>query len=219
MSKNRLTPELLSGALGLARISISDLCVQLEHLSRPTASRFLNRKSETLSEAAVQEIYRFFENRNIEILSNGVRFFDTIQPIKGQDGFQQVYNDLYETIKDGGFFYILNGVAQNFTRSLGEDYLQMHVERMQAIADRIDVRAIVKYHDRVFFGRDYAQYRWIDDAYFPPTTKIIYNGRVAFIDMNEGEPTGELYRNSHNVESEILNFKVIWEKVAEEFNE
>lgn len=216
MTTKHLTPRVLKAALGLTEVDAQQMC-DITGIHKNTISKFKNGHNKALGPEISTTIERFFNNRDIELLENGVKEFDEITPIYGSDGFQRLYDRIYDKIKEGGELCILNGVAKHFVELLGDEYLKGHIQRMMNIKDKVKIRAIVQKHDTIFFGRDYADYRWLEEEYFPETTKFIFDKYVAYINMRGDETRGRIYKIEDIAKAERKTFNALWEKAANEF--
>ena len=93
------------------------------------------------------QIQKAIEQNNIEFLDNrGLREnAQTLKRYQGQAGFREFYDDLYETARDiGGDICLFNGVSDLVTKWLGDDYIEMHKERMQSIKNNFVYKIIFK---------------------------------------------------------------------------
>ena len=209
-----LTPDKFRAARELAGIRKS-VFPKLALISRKTISDYENEKSD-ISNKTQEKILKFFRNRNIRITENGVyKDTSTTRILSGDDGFRQLYEDYYHTIKDGGSLRLYNGYSGDVMAALGSDYVDMHISRMIAIKDTINVRAIVQEGDWFSFGKKYAEYRWLAPEHFKEGTLFIYGEKFAYVRFC-GELRVNLTHDPGMTEMLELFFDQAWENLAKE---
>ncbi len=209
-----LTPEKFRAARELAGIR-KTVFPKLASISRKTISDYENEKS-GISNSTQEKIINFFRNRNIRLTENGVyKDTSTTRTLVGEDGFQQLYDDYYHTIKSGGSLRLYNGYSGDVIKALGNDYVEMHVSRMLEIKDKIEARAIVQEGDWHFFGKAYAQYRWLSPENFKRGTLFIYGEKFAYVRFS-GDLTTTLTHDPGMTEMLEQFFDQAWDNLAKE---
>lgn len=158
------------------------------------------------------------------IESNGIEFLDgnglrentnTVKKYSGQKGFQDFYDDLYETARDiGGDICLFNGISELVEKWLGTEFLKMHKHRMLKIKDNFQFRVVVKDGDNSFLGSDYCSYRWFPENLFNDKTIFMYGTKVAFLTFEENSLEIIVLNQRELAESQILFFNLAWNYVA-----
>lgn len=216
MTFESITPPTFRAALGLAGVTLTQFCIDTG-ITKPRMSSFQNGKGDDLSEKNLKKIRQYFYNRGIEITSDGAVFIKGIQEFHGQDGFRQLYEDIYLKLKNGGDIAVYNGVSEHFIRGLGEDYIVMHVKRMTEITDLITSRTIVHDGDIICFGKSYSHYRSMPSEKFSARSMIVYENNVAFLDIEGSEPHIQLNRSKDLAQMCMRFFDLAWEHQARDF--
>jgi transcriptional regulator with XRE-family HTH domain len=215
MTFETITPELFRAALGLSGLSLSDFS-EKTGISKSRLSKFQNNIGGSITEKTSKKIREFFYNRGVEINKTGVAFTQAFQELYGRDGFRQLYEDIYASVKEGGEIAIYNGVSELFIKGLGQDYVRMHIARMNEIASKIRSRIIVHEGDLVFFGRSYAHYRCMPSDQFSARTMIVYAKKIAFLDIEGDSPYIQLHSSQDMAEMCLKFFDLVWEYQAKE---
>ena len=215
MTFEALTPKLFRAALGLAGMNLTEFCKECG-FTKAHLSNFQNAKGSPLSDKSVKKIRQFFYNRGVEIQQNGVSYVVGVQELYGQDGFRRLYDHIYECAKEGGDIRVYHGVSKQVVDALGADFVNMHIERMSKIADKINSRTIVKDGDEVFFGRKYSHYRTMAPELFSKRTMFIYAGNVAFVNLSVSETYVQLNRSEEMAEMCAGLFDMAWEHHGKE---
>ncbi len=168
-----------------------------------------------------EAIQSAFEKNNIEFIEgNGVRENrEALKIYKGQKGFQEFYDDLYETARDiGGDICLFNGISDLVLKWLGADFLEMHVNRMIPIKDNYNYRVIVKEGDDSFLGSTYCDYRWFPSDLFNDKTIFIFGNKVSFLNFSENNIEVSSFNQKELAECQLLFFNLAWNYVAMETN-
>mgnify|MGYP000971851728 CR=1 FL=1 len=212
----QITGDSLRAALGLANLSGVQFS-EMVGVNRNTISRFLQHE-EPLSGRIQNQIEQFFQNRGIVITENGA-FKDTsgLRRLTGKDGFQQLYEDYYNAIKNGGEMRLDSGVSVQVIDGLGKDYVAMHVERMKAIRNIINVKTLVGYDDDTRFGRDYAAYRRLPASYLKDVTVFIYANKTAYVMFGDTIDITVII-NQSVADYNASRFDLVWNTIAREFS-
>lgn len=211
----QITGDTLRAALGLANLSGVQFS-ELVDISRNTISQFMV-SNEPLSGKLQAKIEEFFQNRGIIITENGV-YRDTsgMRRLTGQDGLRQLYEDYYAAIKHGGEMRLDSGVSTQIIAALGQDYVEMHVERMTAIRDKIDVKTLVGHGDTTRFGRGYAHYRQLPPSYLKNVTVFIYANKTAYATFGDSIEVTVII-NQEVADYNASRFNLVWDTIAKDF--
>ena len=163
---------------------------------------------------AVQQV---LENAGIELTdNNGVRESERrLRFFKGQQGFREFYNDIYETIghRKKTEITLYNGVSAQVLGSLGQEFFAMHVERMIAIKNKFRFRCIVEVGDEKYIGTKYCEYKHCPSNYFKNKTIYTYATKVALVDFDE-DVSVMLFDQPEFAETQLQSFNLAWEYLA-----
>jgi len=211
-----LSPSQCRAARGLLNWSQEDLAKRTG-LHKQTISNFEAERS-TPSKSSLENISYTLETGGVELIDmDGTKrktFGSRI--LKGRSGLYEMYEDYYKTIavdKDFRDFWLYNGISYVVADALGEGYREMHVERMIPYLDKLHMRVVIKQGDDIYWGSDYAYYRWISNKYFNDKTIYVYGSRVALIDFNN-EITINLIDSDEFADTQRLFLSTIWETKA-----
>lgn len=166
-------------------------------------------------------IQKAMEQNNIEFIDqNGVRENkQTLKKYKGQAGFREFYDDLYETARDsGGDICLFNGVSDLVTKWLGGDYVEIQKNRMMEIKNNYSFRVIVQENDSVFFGADYCTYKWFPKDLFNEKTIYIYGDKVSFLTFSDDDIEILQIQQADLAECQTLFFDLAWNHIAKDAN-
>lgn len=188
-------------------------------VSKPTIVR-MEKDLPSVKDDLRHRVLDAINDNGIEFIEGGVREFkNTLKKYSGMEGFQQFYNDIYQAASTiGGDLCLFNGVSDNVTRWLGDDYLEAHVDRMMAIKDNYRFRVVVKEGDKVFFGRNYCDYRFFPEHLFNDKTIYIYGGKLAFVTFLPHTVEVLVIEQAELADCQRLFFDLAWNYVAMEIN-
>lgn len=182
----RLGARQISAAMALAGMTQDELA-SLAGIARPSLNRILNEevlaKDDTLN-----KIRHALESRNIEFIpAEGVRrHFGTVDRLEGGGALHRFYDDVYETVKDGGELCVSGVDERLFVKFYADDAAgQFHRERMNAIKDRLKFRVLLKEGDTYYRNTSYIEYRWIQKQFFFEHPIYVYNNKLAFIKFDK----------------------------------
>jgi transcriptional regulator with XRE-family HTH domain len=160
-----------------------------------------------------EAIQSAFEKNNIEFIEgNGVRENkQTLRVLKGQKGFQEFYDDLYETARDiGGDICLFNGVGMLVSKWLGEAFLKSHIARMLEIKDNFKYKIIFKEGDGDLLAPEYCEYRWFPKELFSEKSIFIYGSKVGFLTHDEKNIEVLVLNQSELAEAQFILFNLAW---------
>jgi transcriptional regulator with XRE-family HTH domain len=199
-----MTPEQLRmarAALNVTQAKVAESCgIATASLVAIEGETTKNPKQSTLN-----ALQGFYEGCGLEFTeTGGVRPSNAeIKPYTGNEGFRHFYNDIYNTIKDGGSIVIQNGMPDLLIKHLGQDFYDMHSKRMARISP--DVRVLIRKGDRNLIGSNFAEYRYVSEDMFNEQTIYIYGEKVGFITFGE------------KVEVKVLDIPVITQSMRISF--
>lgn len=134
----------------------------------------------------MRKIVDAFENHGVAFNANGgvdpsrpdVRTYQT------PHGLRAFMDDVYDVIKtDGGEICITGVVEQDFSDTLGQEFDQMHMDRMAALKN-YTMRCLIEEGDFNFTSDEYCEYRWTRKDEFSSIPFYIYGNKVAFIQFD-----------------------------------
>ena len=170
--------------------------------------------------------YEIQENIRSAIEDNGVEFLQSngvqesrqdIKKYNGKDGFRRFYDDLYSVASTkGGEISLFNGVSELVKKWLGEDYLQIQIERMLQIKTAFAFKVVVKEGDDAFLGAKYCTYKWFPKNLFNDKTIYIYGTKVAFITFKKDDVEVMVIDQQELAECQRLFFNLAWDYIAKD---
>lgn len=208
--------EQIRAARALLGWSQSDLA-ERAGLSQTGIARIENGTNHPNSQT-LSKIEQAFDQADIEFLdTTGVRKRENhFRVLKGRDGFRQFIDDVYNTLeKDGGDFCVFNADARNWSKWLSDEQWAAHNERMTKIKNRIQGKIIIRDKDDYFLARNYAEYRWFDDArhdYDEKKTLYSYGNKLAFLDFGADTVVVTIMERFEFAKGFRVIFNVAWEQ-------
>jgi transcriptional regulator with XRE-family HTH domain len=182
----RLSGPQIAAAMALAKMT-QDQLAEAAGLGRNTLNRTINDTAETKDET-LTSIRRALEARGIEFLSDeGVkRHFGTVDRMEGDDALHRFFDDVYDTVKDGGDLCVSGADERSFAKfNINDEAAQHHRARMSAIKDKIKFRVLLKEGDTYYRNTSYIEYRWIQKKFFFEHPIYLYNNKLAFIKFDK----------------------------------
>ncbi len=167
---------------------------------------------------ALERIESFYTIMGVEFLEHdGVRRHPTgMRILRGQEGFREMYDDIYKTVQHGhAEITLFNGVSQLVLDGLGSDFLKMHIARMQKAKDNFRFRVIVEEEDTSYLGNTYCEYKWFPTERFNDKTIYTYGDKLAFVNF-EGEVMVTLFDQKELADTMRFYFDLAWDSVAME---
>jgi transcriptional regulator with XRE-family HTH domain len=182
----KLTGPQIEAAMALAGITREAMCKEAA-IAKKTLNDTLNGK--TISrEDTIKKIRRILEKRGIEFLpADGVRrHFGTVDRLEGDDALYRFFDDVYETVKDGGDLCVSGADERLFAKfNINDEAAQHHRTRMNAIKDKLKFRVLLKEGDTYYRNTSYIEYRWVQKKFFFEHPVYVYNDKLAFIKFDK----------------------------------
>ena len=206
-----MTPEQVSGALGLLRWGQNDLA-EKTGLTPITISNYISGKSTNPSKRTLDSLARAFDGRVRFIEDRGVELIrETIQVYKGMEGFTEFLKDVHSVCKDvGGDVYVSNVNERLFERWMG-DFLTEYVRIMNEIPKgHYRFRTIVEEGD-TYLPSLYTDYRWISKEHYSTVPNYMYGPKLAIIVFEEHNVTVYVHDNETLVKAFRKNFELVWD--------
>lgn len=132
-------------------------------------------------------IQKALENAGIEFIEGpGVRFQQEvlrIRMLEGKDAVQQLFEDIYATLRPGGGEVLVGGVSERrfLKEKISGEPLLMYLKKVNRRRD-IRARVLVAEGDKDFVGKpETSLYRWADKAAFGLVPYYIYHDKYAVL--------------------------------------
>lgn len=208
-------------AAGLALLDMSQAeLAENTGISKPTISNLLKPSIGWETKSSTRnKIISFLESRGIEFTEHeGVKKSPSILTLRGREGFRYFMEDVYDVSKTvGGEMCIHNARPANWLKWLGEDWYDMHKERMlEAYKEKkFRYRISVQKHDYTFIAKAYAEYRWVPDEIFNQQSVYVYGDRLALMCFSETSAEIFVLRKQEFAESFMAIFDLMWNSVTE----
>ncbi len=130
---------------------------------------------------------------------------------KGNAGFREFYDQLYDTARTkGGDICLCNAVSHLVTGALGEDFIALQQKRMEKIKKNYRYRVIFAEGDKVFFGANYCEYRWIPSKFFNNTALYIFGDTVAFATFSNNSAETLSIEQANIADTQRHFFEFFW---------
>lgn len=199
------------GACGLLDWSASDLADKIG-VSKQMISVYLSGKS-GLSSQNVQKIAHVFDMEGIEFTADdGVKRKSlNTRTFRGQAGFLEFMNMVYETARDvGGEFCVSNVDEALFTKVMGQEADDAYSEKMRQIKSKYSFKILIKEGDTNFIASDYAEYRWVPKENFHSVPFYVFGSNLAFLLFGETVIV-HMIQNAEIADAQRTQFKLVWE--------
>ncbi len=156
-------------------------------IAKKTLNDALNGKT-AYREDTINKIRSILEVRGIEFLpDDGVkRHFGTVDRLEGSNALHRFFDDVYETVKNGGDLCVSGADERLFAKfNINDEAAQHHRARMSAIKEKIKFRVLLKEGDTYYRNTSYIEYRWIQKQFFFEHPVYVYNNKLAFIKFDK----------------------------------
>lgn len=208
---NLFTPSQVRAACGLLDWTSSDLAEKIG-VSKQMISVYLGGKS-GLSSQNVQKMAHVFDVEGIEFTKDdGVKRKSlNTQTFRGQSGFLEFMNMVYETARDvGGEFCVSNVDEALFTKVMGQEADDAYSENMRQIKGKYSFKILIKEGDTNFIASDYAEYRWVPKENFHSVPFYVFGNNLAFLIFGE-DVIVHMIQNAEIADAQRTQFKLVWE--------
>lgn len=209
-----ITPTQMRAARAMLDISQG---VVAEHLgiAANTLSKIESGQSD-VSMSRNADIQKFYERESIAFTENdGVKWqVNQILYYEGQEGIRDFFDDVYKESKKGSEINLFNGVPHLLTKWLGDDFYQMHAQRMLEIKEKVNAKIIVEDEVENFIASSFAEYRWFPKEMFSDRTIYIYGPKIGFFTFSDDTVSIRVMNNSELSDSMKVLFNIAWDKVA-----
>jgi transcriptional regulator with XRE-family HTH domain len=193
--------------LDLSQSAIADIA----GITPMAISKFESGKG-NLSAENLNAIITYCQNKGLEFIAgNSARLKEDIRTYIGADEFRLFFDDIYQTASiKGGEIFVYNGIPALLTKWLGEEFYEMHSDRMTKIQDNFDFKVAIKKDNKNFIGADFAEYRWIPKKSYAPQMKYIYGNNLCWINFDDTVRV-TVVENESIAKSERLIFQDLWD--------
>ncbi len=161
----------------------------------------------------LEAVHRTFINNGLDFADGGVihRKYE-IRTLRGQQGFWDFFDDVYETVKEHGGDILVHNVDERlFEKWLGEKRFP-HRERMHKLTN-FQQKIVVREGDAHFTAK-YAttQYRWSSANESPSTPFYLYGHKLAMIIFKEDDVSVYIIDQPEIAESYKTLFMDAWDR-------
>jgi transcriptional regulator with XRE-family HTH domain len=134
-----------------------------------------------------------------------------IRVLKGQKGFLDFYDEVFEEIQRTGAtsVSVSNVDERKFVQWQG-DQLEEHSARMNALGTNYKI--LIQNGDNYFPASDYAEYRWMPKGTFYSVPFYIFGKKVAMFIFDENEPRIYILREPELTKVYKAQFESLWEQ-------
>lgn len=209
------TLEQIRAARALLGWSQSDLA-ERAGLSQTGIARIENGTNHPNSQT-LNKIEKAFLENDIEFLgANGLRKkTDEIKTLRGTDGFKEFMHDIYNSAKtNGGTICLHNARPSNWYKWLGQEWFNMHSERMHALGNKIDFRITAEEGSTQLISSAFAEYRWFPKELFNQQSIYAYENKLAFLTFKEDDVVIRILDNKEFSDGFRILFDIAWDTVA-----
>ncbi len=206
----------VAAARVLAGLSQTELS-ELSNVGIKNISNF-ERGATNLSSEFLERIVKTFDNMGIRTTQNGgveYKPLNEVTILRGQEGFRRLMDEVYEEArsKDPSEIRIINGTPTIFVKWLGQDWYDMHAQRMAAVKDRFDFKILAVNEGNEIAG-GFAEYRWFDEGDFKGNSIYLFGNKHALIEFYDDDVIIELEERPSVVENTKVMFNIMWQTVG-----
>jgi len=213
------TIEQIRAARALLGWSQHDLADKAD-LSQTGIARIENGTNQPNSKT-IQKIETAFDAADVEFLgSSGVRKrTGEIRTLHGVDGFKELLNDVYFTAKEeGGEYRLHNANPDNWIQWLGEDWFNMHSERMAALTNGMNFKITTEEGNDNLISSSFAEYRWFPSELFDDDCIYAYGNKLAFVTFGDDDIFIRILNDKSFAQGFRILFDIAWNGVAIKIN-
>jgi len=209
-----ITPTQMRAARAMLDVSQGHVAEYLG-IAANTLSKIESGQSD-ISVTRNSDIQRFYEREGIAFTDNdGVKWnIAQVKKLEGQSGIREFFDDVYEEVCEGCDVHLFNGVPDLLIKWLGNDYYQMHAERMSDLKQETNFQIIVEESETNFIAGKFAEYRGFPKEMFNEQTIYIYAGKVGFFKFEDNNVFISVFENVELADSMRVLFGIAWNKVA-----
>lgn len=165
----------------------------------------------------LEKILGAFENADIEFIDDtGVRKKSgEVKTLRGVEGLKTFMNEIYHyACNTGGEFCLHNADPDNWHKWLGQDWFNMHAERMADIGDKISFKITCGEGMTTLISSSFAEYRWFPKDKFSDQSIYAFGDVLAFVTFGNDQVLVNILRNKDFADGFKVLFNVAWDNVA-----
>lgn len=185
-------------------------------LSQTGIARIENGTNQPNSKT-IAKIETAFDAADVEFLgSSGVRKrTGEIRTLQGVDGFKELLDDVYLTVKEeGGEVCLHNANPDNWTKWLGNDWFEMHSKRMAELSDKMHFKITSEEGNKNLISSAFAEYRWFPKELFDDDCIYAYGTKLAFVRFTEDDLYIRILNDKSFAQGFRILFDIAWDGVA-----
>lgn len=204
--------EQIRAGRGLLDWSQKDLSERVgisQHGLRAIEKGTTNPKSVTLEKIVFE-----FAKQGVEIIPGGVRRAQNFITYKGEHGFREFMDDVYEVARTtGGDIILFNTDPAVWMTFHGKQWVDDHIKRMTACSDNFTWRATVCEGNELEPARAYGEYRTIPKEFFTNESTYVYGDRFAAVTLSDNIEI-KVMRSQDYADSFRKLFNLVWDHIA-----
>lgn len=204
------------------RAARADLMLTLDDVSEATGVSKgvisdIEKEKATKPKAATLDLLRIlYESKGIEFLPNGgiAPRSMRVDQYTGAEGFKSFMNDVYEVARSvGGEIRLHNAKPLNWKKWMGEEFLEMHLARMEAVVDNYNFKITAGHGDKILIA-NHAEYRWLPKEMWNEQSFYAYGDRLALLNFEPEFVHVAVVYNRQIADSFRSLFDIAWETTA-----
>lgn len=212
-----ISPSQIRAARALLNVSQTVVANNIG-IAPNTLSDIETGKARNVPASRLQDLQTFYERNSIEFLpGDGVKRNDqSVIIYQGAEGFQDFYDDVYDTAKtEGGSFCVSNVSEEVFDKwHKDPERFKKYLDGMaEVIRDdsSFNMRIIIEEGDRNFRATHYAQYRWAKPESFSDVSFYVYGSKLAILIFEEEDVYICVIPNQRVADAYRKQFNITWE--------
>jgi transcriptional regulator with XRE-family HTH domain len=203
----------------MARASLEWTRQQLADKSGVSLAQIANfemEKTDSPHSRTLAKLHRTFVKEGLQFIPGGVvERQDRLSELRGQQGFWDFYDDVYETVKEkGGDIFVHNVDETLFSKWLGERTAS-YDERMAAL-NNFQQKVIIREGDTNFAAPfESTEYRWAAKGEFHASAPFyLYGEKLAMIIFDEDDVSVFIIDHPRIAKSYRTIFLSAWERAS-----
>ena len=193
MTNFKFTPQLFKASLGLLGMSMREFCAE-SGVSLTRMSEFQNDPETRLTSKTIHKILSFAQSRGVKISEEGVTFIRRMEELNGVEGLKRLYDEVYETLSNGGELRSYNLSSDALIKILGYEFFASHIKRMTNTESGIVGKSLAHSGDSAI-ERPYMHYKLLQQDDDFKQSMLIFEDKVAFIKLTASEAYVLLHRD------------------------
>ena len=109
---------------------------------------------------------------------------------------------------------LYNGSPKRLIKWLGQEWYDMHSNRMVKIKEKFTFKGIVKEGENLLVANKFAEYRWFPENLFIEKTIYTYGSKLAYFDYQGYNLDILIIDQAELTDSFKILFNIAWERVA-----